>query len=651
MIESHPHPRARSSLTTGLIAWSLALCFASSAWSGTETAVFNSPVSEHEWTLSQLNPALPSDWDAYDFLVLEFRASSSQRFELGLRTSRGLISKKIHPFANVWVRASVPLRFFRQGLGDGVDLAATVNQPRNSYWINIEGGGNGPTDAVLGLSAVMRYPVGSPTLEIRSVTLSKTDPGDAILDGNPLVDEFGQYTHADWPGKAHSAAELREAWAAENAALASQPIPSESAFGGFENTHARATGFFRVERIDGRWWLVTPDGHLFYSAGVNGVGPVSSTRTAGREAMFSVIPTSIVGPSNPLGPVFQQTSFYSVNLGMRYGADWQERWAEETARRFSAWGLNTSGGTRLSENGQHVPYVLMLRDWQTGPAIMGLPDVYAGNFEGLVQAAANRQLAPRAGDPWMVGYFIGNEPPWPGREGQFVDLLLSGPATQVQARLKTWLAGGDTPERRKQFVLDAFSHYLAVINVAVKRADPNHLNLGIRFGGSPPDDVIRLARGFDVYSFNKYRYAVPSGYLDHLYSLVGLPMLIGEFHIGVPGRGMAPGLVQAMNQAERGVAYRYYVEQAASHPAVIGTHWFAWLDEPVTGRSDGENYNIGWIDVTDRPYPELVEAAKATHARLYGVHSGKVAPFNQIPRASDVGSPADASQLGVPAIQ
>ena len=651
MSKSHPHSRVRSIQVTWIAALSLALCFSSAARSGTQTAVFDSPVSAHEWALSQLNPALPSDWDAYDFLVLEFRASSSQRFELGLRTAQGLISKKIHPFPNVWVRASVPLRFFRQPLGDGADLAATVNQPRKSYWINIEGGGNGPTGDVLGLSAVMRYPVGSPMLEIRSVTLAKADPGDAILEGNPLIDEFGQYIHADWPGKAHSAAQLREAWAGEDAALVNPSFPGRSAYGGFDDTRARATGFFRVEKVDGRWWLISPDGHLFYSAGVNGVGPISSTRTAGREAMFSVIPTTIYGPLNPLGPLFLQTSFYSVNLGLRYGASWQERWADTTARRFTAWGLNTASGTGLSEGGQHVPYVLTLRDWQTGPAIMGLPDVYAGNFVGHVQAAADRQLARRRDDPWMVGYFIGNEPPWPGREGQFVDLLLSGPPSEVQSRLKAWLAAGDSPERRKQFVLEAFSHYLAVVNAAVKRADPNHLNLGIRFGGSPPDDVIRLARGFDVYSFNKYRYAVPTEYLDHLYSLVGLPMLIGEFHIGVPNRGMAPGLVQAMNQEERGVAYRYYVEQAAAHPAVIGTHWFAWLDEPVTGRSDGENYNIGWIDVTDRPYPELVEAAKVTHARLYGVHSGKVAPFSQIPKASEVGTPGDASQLGVPAIQ
>ena len=64
----------------------------------------------------------------------------------------------------------------------------------------------------------MRYPTGSPTLEIRSVTLSKTDPGDDVLEGKPLIDEFGQYIHADWPGKAHTEADLQKAWAAEAAA-------------------------------------------------------------------------------------------------------------------------------------------------------------------------------------------------------------------------------------------------------------------------------------------------------------------------------------------------------------------------------------------------------------------------------------------------
>ena len=48
---------------------------------------------------------------------------------------------------------------------------------------------------------------------------------------------------------------------------------------------------------------------------------------------------------------------------------------------------------------------------------------------------------------------------------------------------------------------------------------------------------------------------------------------------------------------------------------------------------DGENYNIGLVDVTDRPYPALIEAMQTTHRRLQSVHEGKTAPFNQKPRA------------------
>ena len=48
---------------------------------------------------------------------------------------------------------------------------------------------------------------------------------------------------------------------------------------------------------------------------------------------------------------------------------------------------------------------------------------------------------------------------------------------------------------------------------------------------------------------------------------------------------------------------------------------------------DGENYNIGLLDVTDQPYPELIEAMRATHRRIQGVHNGTIAPFDTKPRA------------------
>ena len=631
----------------------------------THSVTFTEPVATREWTLNELNPDLPSDWTGYNFLVLEFRSTSSQRFELGLQMSPKSVSKRIHPYPGVWVRASIPLRFYRQGLGNGSDLAATVNQPRDAYWINIESGASGPTTNVLGLSVTMRYPVGAPKLEIRSVTLATNDPGDAVLGGNPLIDEFGQYVHADWPGKARSEADLKKSWAAETAALqgsATNPAPGRDEYGGFADTQARATGFFRVEQIDGRWWFVTPAGHLFYSVGVNGIGPGSGTRVTGRADMFAALPPALPGLTNYPARVpgrekvdGQQVNFYGANLQRRFGDDWRLPWARLTAQRFAAWGLNTTYGTGLSEaldqTPLNQPYVTYLRGFQTANSIMGLPDVYAESFPNLVRAEAMRQLTPRKNDPYLLGYFIGNEPPWPGRESQFVDLVLQGPATEMRKHFQAGLANGDTPEIRRQLVLDAFARYLAVINTAVKEADPNHLNLGIRFGGTPPDYVIALARDFDVYSLNKYRWEPPPDYLNKIYALVHRPMLLGEFHFGVPGRGLAPGLVLTMNQAERGVAYRYYVEHAAAHPEVIGTHWFQWIDQPATGRPDGENYNIGWVDVTDQPYPELVAAAKVTHARLFAIHSGKIPPTDRRARASEVGTPAEAAQLGAPAIQ
>ena len=69
--------------------------------------------------------------------------------------------------------------------------------------------------------------------------------------------------------------------------------------------------------------------------------------------------------------------------------------------------------------------------------------------------------------------------------------------------------------------------------------------------------------------------------------------------------------------------------RAGALPGFVGAHWFTWRHEPVLGRMDGESYYIGFVDVTDRPYPELVEAAKVTHRRLFEVHSGKTQPFNE----------------------
>ena len=601
----------------------LLLILASSAAAETRTVVLEGARAEHKWTLKELNSDLPADWSGYRYLVLEFRAASPQRFQLRLYTADGVRNAGINPFPGAWVRAALPLGIFQQQSREGMDMASVANRSRPSYFLNLNGP-YGPLTAVEAIGIVMQTPLGKPRFELRSVRLARESPGDAVLESKPLVDEFGQWMDSD----RRSLEELRRAWAREQETLRPGDF-GYCRYGGYAATKARATSFFRVEKVDGKWWFVDPDGHLFLSTGADCMRSENGTRTEGREGVFAAMPPAELRSAGRRGGAM--ISFYSWNLLRRFGADWTREWPELAFRRMSAWGLNTvaNWSDPALFDRHRKAYVVQLSGLGMDGGWLGLPDVFSAEWAARVDAAVARQCAPRKDDPWLLGYFMANEPPWPGNEQLIVDMILKTPETATQRELKAWLAGQDTPERRKAFVYRAFEKYVAVIAGAMHKYDPNHLNLGMRFGGDAPPEMVRAAKAFDVFSLNNYDYAPNLARIERIYQATGMPMLIGEFHFGVPGRGMAPGLRQVRSQEERGVAYRYYMERVAAFPAMVGAHWFQWLDEPVTGRMDGENYNIGMVDVTDLPYDGMVQGMVAAHKRLFDVHTGKEQPVTR----------------------
>jgi hypothetical protein len=592
--------------------WIAPLC-ALAAVAGTATGDTRRIVFENSSEQAWVEPALPADWSPYQFLVMELRLSSPQRFDLRVHDAMGVRQVRLAPVAGVWIRAAVPLAFMTQAAGQGHDLASVHNKSRPMIFINLSGT-PGPLTAVQQIGVAMSTPAGKPSLEIRSLRLSKDDPGDALLEPGAVVDEFGQWIHDDWPGKAHDLKALQGAWAAEEKAL-DAGASMDCRYGGYKGTKAKATGFFRVEKIDGKWWFVDPDGHLFLSLGADSIGVGAVTPVHGRESLFAALPPSDGGGA----------SFYQWNVTRRYGADWTQKWIDVTLRRMMSWGFNTIGNwsdVRLGA-AKRVPYVFTTRGWGIESGPMGVADVYAPDFFRRIDEAAAQQCASRKDDPYLLGYFVGNEPPWPGREPVAADAILAGPASALQKELKAFLADGDTAERRRAFLVRTYVKFVEAVSAAIRKHDPNHLNLGLRFGSSAPPEIVKASKLFDVYSLNSYAYMVNQREVDKVRDLIDRPILIGEFHFGTPGRGMTPGLRQVANQEERGVAYRYYVENAIADPNIVGAHWFEWVDEPSTGRFDGENYNIGLVDVTDRPYPELVEAARETHRRLAEVHAGR----------------------------
>jgi hypothetical protein len=588
------------------------------------------PLSEWKIPIAGITPALPADWPDSGHLVLELRASSSQRFELRVYSGEGYSRVRLHPYTGVWIRAAIPIALLSQPPSTGFDMAAVGNRSRAGYFLGLTGPFR-PMRGVQAISFAMENPIGTPRLEIRSVRIARDSPGDAVLDSGPVVDEFGQSIRDTWPGKAGNLDALRKEWEKENPW---KPLADLQycAYGGYQNSSikAKATGFFRCEKIEGRWWFIDPDGHPFLSAGSDVMTPWMETITEGRSSLFQSMPPAEFLPARRAGRE-PGASFFTWNLFRRYGSDWLPKWVEQTIGRMEAWGLNTIANWSHGAlwDSKKKAYTIPLGRWETAINYLGLPDVYSDEFTRNADESARRQCAPRKDDPWLLGYFLANEPPFPQKEQQTAQLILQGSDTATQRELKRWLAGGDTPERRKEFIDRALELYIKVASDAVRKYDPNHLNLGMRSGGRPTDAEIRAARAFDVYSVNIYDFEVKADRVRRISELTGKPILIGEFHFGTPARGLAASLVQVRDQAERGVAYRYYVENAFALPEMIGTHWFQWADQPCTGRFDGENYNIGLVDVTDRPYLELIEALKVTHQRLYGVHLGQLKPFSR----------------------
>jgi hypothetical protein len=484
----------------------------------------------------------------------------------------------------------------------------------------------------------------------------------------PFIDTFGQYCHKDWPGKTESLADLAAKRAAEAADLAARPGPKEwDKFGGWRTgPQLQATGFFRTEKNKGKWWLVDPDGRLFFSHGMDCVTFEEQTPIEGRQTWFQDFPgqrpefeqflsrgRAIMGRYQGQSP--DCFSFGKANLARKYGTEWRTLFARVAQQRLRSWGLNTignwsdpalcalrltpytdsigSGGARMIEGSKGY--------WGQ------FPDVFDASFARGLQRAMQRARDKSAGDPWCLGYFSDNEMSWGDDTSIAVAALKSGsnqPAKQVflaDLRAKygqiaqlnaAWGTNFDSwdallinraaPDPAKAradltaFYTKAAEQYFRAARDTIKAGAPHQLYLGCRFAWVNALAATAAAKYCDVVSYNIYKRSVANFNFN---GGADVPLLVGEFHFGALDRGMFhPGLVELPDQAARAQAYREYVQGALRHPQFVGCHWFQFHDEPVLGRVlDEENYQIGFVDVADTPYAETIAASRDVGYHLY----------------------------------
>jgi hypothetical protein len=511
---------------------------------------------------------------------------------------------------------------------------------------------------------------GQQRIYIGNLALLSTEP-DYPLPDVVIVDELGQWTARDWPGRTPGAEELRLQLEAALDSTREASFPDGwSRYGGSQALRFEATGFFRTEHDGTRWWLVDPDGCAFFSVGLDCVRSGESAAVLpGTEKWHAWLPPA----EGPFAPAVgwrgdtRMVDFAKANLIRAFGEDWQQRWREMTLGRMRAWRFNTIANWSELDALRPIPlpYVTQLSRYPTTPTLLfrDFPDVFAPEFRDAARRYA-RQLDPIKDDPFLIGYFLSNEPLWGfGRFNLASEMLEANPGTATRRELALWVqqkyqddierwsqAWGRAFHSFDQLVTDRFRRmaessrqadedlwefsrtmvrqYVGVPCEEVKRVDPNHLNLGLRYAWIASDLFYDAGEQFDVFSINSYQMEPPADVIDTIAARTGKPVMIGEFHFGALDRGLpATGLRGVASQQDRGMAYQRYVERGAANPNLVGVHYFTLNDQALLGRSDGENYQIGFVDVCHTPYAELVEQAIATHERIYEIRSGRQEPF------------------------
>lgn len=496
-------------------------------------------------------------------------------------------------------------------------------------------------------------------LEMPALCWPAGSSANSSLETLPYLDRFGQARALEWPGKIHTNDQLTASLNTEYAALTNEPPPGINSFGGWLNgPKLNGTGMFRIEKIDGRWWFVDPEGHLFWSHGANSIGGGAATPlTPSRDGFFEWLPShddalyaaGIKPASKP--DHTPMVDFMEINYRRAWGDDARIKRHDFDHKRLRAWGINTLGAWSSQDmmREQRTVYTLTAGVWwpilhRNGGHV--LPDPFDPGFEKSLRQAIEA-LAWARGDKWCLGVFIDNELEW---VNDLTPMLFASAETQparlawinhlrlkygdIQSVNASWGCQFDSwscitklrtpPEKPtragafaddiQQFYTSFAETYFKICRRVMTELMPGHLYLGCRIHRAPGPVIQAAVKYVDVFSANHYESLASASMLP---GDADIPVLITEFHFGAPDRGVpGTGLRGVHDQTQRGLAYAAYVTGGLIDPRVVGTHWFAWQDQSAAGRP-GENYQIGFIDICGQKYPEFSDIVQQLSRHIY----------------------------------
>lgn len=515
--------------------------------------------------------------------------------------------------------------------------------------------------------------------ESSPIKVSVTSVNAVVTDSsiNAFVDVFGQLSRRSWAWKVTSAQQIIERHADELADLSANPGKGEE-LGSLTLATTPYTGKWRVVRTQsGKAYFLSPTGRYFWSLGLCQVIPAPATITQNREYMFAMLPpegtpkAQFYSTTTKNGATVRTYSHYAGNIYDKYGDQWPTRYREHAATRMRSWGFNTVGTASsvwdMANQGLPFTVTLTTGDYPTRLSTpfaywRSLPDPYGNDFPSWLQANLANQLGSLKNNPMLLGVFVDGEQSWGLRSGttrerfQVPLAALAAPSSQpakqafvnhlytkyhsVAALNAAWgTSFSSWPQLRTSattlsdaqvelakadlsaFLWNYVKVYAFRVRQAVKGMNPDLLWLGTReFMAWTPNEVFSALQQYaDTISVTHYDRAedVPWAYFNALKR----PVLISEFTFAArEGNSMCQLILQrceTSTQAARASAAAAYIDRALTTKNIIGAHWFTYIDQPISGKFNGENNAFGMVDVTDRPYTEMVSMFRSVSDTMY----------------------------------
>lgn len=395
-------------------------------------------------------------------------------------------------------------------------------------------------------------------------------------------------------------------------------------YGGWlDRPKEKATGFFQVKKIEGRQWLIDPEGYRYFNIAMNTARePKDVQRLFGSGEKWAETLTALLrdigfnGFGNGCSPLLQKVKsplVYTKNKSFLFAFAREKKVTEAAA------------GTQGFIN-------------RCMPVFLPDFEAFCDNY--------GRDLADTANDPNLLGIMTDNEVQCPvNLLDRYLSLDPSNPNFKPgRDAAAAWLAvrqsdranarAADSASTitlldRYEFIGFAFERYYRIVSKTIRKYDSHHLYLGSRINYSQgqfdnPYFWKAMAPYVDVVTVNYYNNWGPrQEHFTDWEAWAGKPIMITEWYAKAMD---VPELVNKLGagwlvhtQEDRARYYQHFALKALETKNIVGWHWFKYLDDPKesVALDSAGGANKGMFDLQGKPYPPLVDRARAVNREAY----------------------------------